>query len=148
LSSKSDRIDWDLRLLDEQFFLPPYLRRIVGDFLTDRAVVYPSRTGYDRREVTCGVPQGSMLGPFLWNIGYDWVLRGALPEGVAVTCYADDTLVTARGGTQHAANLRATAGVAQVVRRIRQLGLEVALHNPRHSVSTGLGMGHRQDPAS
>lgn len=95
--------------------------------------------------MSCGVPQGSVLGPFLWNIGYDWVLRGAFLIGIKVTCYADDTLVTARGKTFREATILATAGVAQVVERIRRLGLEVALsksealffHGPRNKPPVG-----------
>ncbi|CAK1592748.1 unnamed protein product [Parnassius mnemosyne] len=109
--------------------VPTYLRRIVGDYLTDRAVIYPGRNGeWNRREMSCGVPQGSVLGPPLWNIGYDWVLRADLPTGVSVVCYADDTLVLAQGGSYEAAAETMTRGVAIVVERIRQLGLEVALH--------------------
>ncbi|CAG4940517.1 unnamed protein product [Parnassius apollo] len=78
--------------------------------------------------MSCGVPQGSVLGPPLWNIGYDWVLRADLPTGVSVICYADDTLVLAQGGSYEAAAETMTRGVAIVVERIRQLGLEVALH--------------------
>ncbi|CAG4990825.1 unnamed protein product [Colias eurytheme] len=70
---------------------------------------------------------GSVLGPLLWNIGYDWVLRAANLPGVGVTCYADDTLVTARGASYDEAALLAAAGVADVVGRIRRLGLDVAL---------------------
>lgn len=68
------------------------------DYFVGRAVVYPTKDGIGRREMSCGVPQGLVLGPLLWNIGYDWVLRGAFQSGVSVTCYADDTLVLARGG--------------------------------------------------
>lgn len=108
--------------------MPLYLRRIVGDYLTERYVTFEGRQGPGRRSMSCGVPQGSVLGPLLWNVGYDWVLRGMNLPGVEVTCYADDTLVTAAAKTFREAAILATAGVAQVVGRIRTLGLEVALH--------------------
>ena len=70
--------------------VPPYLRRIVADYLRDRWITYVGRYGVDhRREMERGVPQGSVLGPLLWNLGYDWVLRGALTNGVGVVCIAD-----------------------------------------------------------
>jgi hypothetical protein len=125
--------------------VPEYLRKTVEDYLTDRAVRYPAHADWQEKELSCGVPQGSVLGPLLWNIGYDWVLRGANLPGVKVTCYADDTLVTARGRNYREAAIRATAGVATVVARIRRLGLEVALnksealcfHGPRKAPPAG-----------
>ncbi|CAH2092498.1 unnamed protein product [Euphydryas editha] len=121
--------------------VPTYLRRVVGAYLSDRWVVFPGQNGMVSKEVVCGVPQGSVLGPLLWNIGYDWVLRGTLLRGVSVVCYADDTLVLARRPTYRDAAVLATAGVAQVVARIRRLGLTVALekaegivfHGPRRA---------------
>ena len=41
-------------------------------------------------EVTTGVPQGSILGPLLWNIFYDDVLRMEVPTGCMLLGYADD----------------------------------------------------------
>lgn len=42
------------------------------------------------RDVNIGVPQGSILGPTLWNILYDGVLRIEKPEGTELVAYADD----------------------------------------------------------
>lgn len=125
--------------------IPYYLCRIVDDYLSERFVAFQGKEGWRQHRMWCGVPQGSVLGPLLWNIGYDWVLRGANLWGVNVTCYADDTLVTARGKSFREAAILATAGVAQVVDRIRRLGLEVALnkseavcfHGPRRKPPPG-----------
>ncbi|KAM3958882.1 putative 115 kDa protein in type-1 retrotransposable element R1DM [Aphomia sociella] len=111
--------------------VPQYLRQIIEDYLRGREIVYEGHNGIHRRETHRGVPQGSVLGPLLWDIGFDWALRGVLLSGVELTCYADDTLVTARGQDYREAARRATAGVAQVVGRIRRLGLAVALHKSR-----------------
>lgn len=74
--------------------------------------------------MTCGVPQGSVLGPHLWNIGYDWVLRGENLPGIN----ADATLVIAKGGTCGEAAYTVKTGVALVVNRIQRLGLVVAMN--------------------
>ncbi|XP_049871151.1 uncharacterized protein LOC126370360 [Pectinophora gossypiella] len=126
--------------------LPQYLRRLIDVYLHNRVVLYPGRDGsLHQRAVGCGVPQGSVLGPLLWNIGFDWTLRGDLPPGLSIVCYADDTLVTARGDDYEEAAALATAGVQRVVERIESLGLKVALnktealcfHGPRRGPPAG-----------
>jgi len=82
--------------------VPPYLRAVIGTYLRGRKISYSGRDGAPRsRDVCCGVPQGSVLGPTLWNVEYDGVLRGFLPPGLV--CYADDTLVLARGDNEEEA---------------------------------------------
>ncbi|KAA5608113.1 hypothetical protein F3H15_34625, partial [Pseudomonas aeruginosa] len=122
-------IPWSTILESLRFHrVPTGLRNLIEDYLAGRAVVFPERRGWGHKAVSCGVPQGSVLGPLLWDVGFDWVLRGANLRGVQVICYADDTLVTARGDDYRSASILAAAAVATVVARIRKLGLEVALH--------------------
>lgn len=61
-----------------------FLNRRVGLFVGDRAVWKVS---------TMGCPQGSVLGPTLWNLLLDDILRLPVPMRVGMVAYADDITV-------------------------------------------------------
>lgn len=129
--------------------MPPYLRRIVGAFLKGRTVFYVGRYGEEhRREICCGLPQGSVRGPPLWDFGYNNVLRDVLPQDVGVVCYADDTLLIVHERDWAKASALASMGVTLLVRWIEGLGLRVAMEKIKVSF-TGLGLSHpRGHPSS
>ncbi|XP_028966745.1 uncharacterized protein LOC114828103 [Galendromus occidentalis] len=77
--------------------ISPYLRRVIGSYLEDRWIV---TTEGARHRMTAGVPQGSILGPTLWNVAYDGVLRLDLPEGASTVAYADDLAIIVKARTE------------------------------------------------
>lgn len=63
--------------------VPPYLVSVMSDYFRDRNITYVDREAEEQEyEMSCGVPQGSVLGPLMWNLAYDVALRTALPPAV------------------------------------------------------------------
>lgn len=70
---------------------PEYLVRTIRSWLSDRSLLIGEERA--RHSVTCGVPQGSVLGPTLWNIAYDDLLCSNVPPGINLIGFADDLAV-------------------------------------------------------
>jgi hypothetical protein len=107
--------------------VPGYLRAVLREYLSERSIGYVNAEAIPcQKRMVSGVPQGSVLGPLLWNLAYDEILRSALPPGSSVVCYADDTMVIAGGVDYEEAIAVTNDAVNVVVRQIRRLGLTVA----------------------
>jgi len=69
-------------------------------YLANRYIIYKDMDGIEQtRSTEAGVPQDSVLGPLLWNITFDKVLRDRTENGYRLPAYADDTLIVAAGKT-------------------------------------------------
>lgn len=67
-----DSIEWGvLQTAVIRRVVSPYLRRILNSYLENRYILDENGR---RQEVTAGVPQASVLGPTLWNVGYEALL--------------------------------------------------------------------------
>lgn len=52
------------------------------------------------KSLSMGCPQGSVIGPYLWNLGFDDLLAIPLPSGCTLTGYADDGLLIIQSNTR------------------------------------------------
>jgi hypothetical protein len=98
----------------------------LGDYFTNRVLIYETEVGQERINVSAGVPQGSILGAVLWNIMYDGILRSKLPEGVEIVGFADDIVLTVMGDSVEQVEVRSTLAIGTVVDWMTENKLEVA----------------------
>lgn len=117
---------------------PLYLGRIIDSYLSNRVVKMAMKEGkIGVKAMTAGVPQGSIMGPLLWNIAYDYVLDVFKEPGCSVLCYADDTLVIATAKNRRDLVGKANLQTSLVTKRIRELGLRVSARKTEAIVFLG-----------
>jgi hypothetical protein len=80
--------------------VPKNLISIIKSYFVDRTVNYRSNTVTVEKTTSKGCPQGSVLGPLVWNLIMNSLLRKSFPDGCEVVAYADDTVVLVRGNTR------------------------------------------------
>lgn len=89
-------------------------------YLQNRTVIVKYGNEMVQRNISKGCPQGSVLGPALWNVAYDLVLRDQYLEGVRIIAFAKDTAVLVEADT--AKHLRDKFEASMV--KIRRMGLK------------------------
>lgn len=103
----------------EKFEVPEYIRKIIRSYLYERTIEYGGIT----RALECGCPQGSVLGPMLWDIGYDSTLRMLEKRWISHLVYADDTLLLIAGETLKEVQLKADREVKNLAAEMSKKGL-------------------------
>ncbi|CAD7081162.1 unnamed protein product [Hermetia illucens] len=106
--------------------IPAYLAAIVDSYLTERRLWYDTDDGPQEYVVSAGVPQGSVLGPLLWNIMYNDVLNLPLPEEATVVGYADDIALVVVAKHLEDAELYSSEAISAVKCWLESSGLTLA----------------------
>ena len=102
---------------------PRNLHLILSDYLLDRKAELRGHGTKRVRSLDRGCPQGSVLGPHLWNIIMDGLLRLDLGSEVEAYAYADDVTILVQGSSR--VSLERIAGNA--LRRIYEWGVKAKL---------------------
>lgn len=80
------------------------------------------------KKLTKGCPQGSVLGPYLWNVGFDDFLTIPVPDNCQITAYADDGLLLIESNTRAQVERKAEACLTLVEEWGKRNKLDFAPH--------------------
>lgn len=94
---------------------PNSLMRLLQSYLSEREVVFNWEGIHVRKTLTKGCPQGSILGPLLWNILFEDLLRVDIGATAQMIAYADDAVILVQGDSRVDIENKTNAAVKKVV---------------------------------
>jgi hypothetical protein len=98
ISGAFDNLDWRALIRDiSELGASESTRSIIESYLTNRKAVLTVGRSTASADLTRGCPQGSQLGPVLWKMSMNEVLRIERCERIKVVAYADDLAVLVAG---------------------------------------------------
>lgn len=111
-----------------------YLLNIIASYLSNRAVMVDGRK---KNNISAGVPQGSNLGPTLWNVLYDGILKISMPAKVTTIAFADDLALIAVAKKENILTNKINTALKNIDLWLTKNGLEPAPENTEAIMLTG-----------
>lgn len=136
-----DNLKWSSILKElERRGTEKHLLRLIAGYLCDREVKIEEKYEVVTKKLTKGCPQGSILGPDLWNIRMDGLLN-KLEKDAKATAYANDIIVIVFGNSRRELECNAQVLVDVVVEWSRKEGLQLSKDKTEMIMLKDTGMG-------
>lgn len=124
ISGAFDNLRWSALQEDlEALGASAHTRAHISEYLRGRTATMIIGGVSKTVRVTKGCPQGSILGPVLWNVTMEALLRVDYPQHVNVQAYADDVAVSVAGSSRAAIIQRAEQALQPILHWAANRGL-------------------------
>lgn len=110
---------------------------MVRSFLNTRETLLVSNERTVRKTPTRGCPQGSVLGPFLWNLVADILLDRLNTEATSLVMYADDGTIIIESDSRAALEETANRALADTMNWCAEQRLEISADKTRMMLLKG-----------
>jgi len=106
--------------------LPQEILGVLDSYLWDRRAEIQTGQGPVCREIQRGCAQGSVLGPVLWNLALDPLLRDLEAEQLQVIAYVDDVAIMIEANTKTALEEKAAMALRRIEEWTRPAGVDIS----------------------
>lgn len=116
---------------------PHKIIKLIRSYLSDRWLVINAEGTQEKIKVHGGVPQDSIIGPFMWNLVYDGLLKIRLRRDVLLVAFADDIGIIVIDEDLERMKITANETIKDMIEWYKSEGLELAPHKSETLLLTG-----------
>lgn len=133
-----DNLKWSALLEDlATLGVTEHTRSLIMDYLSGRTATLNIGGVSKTVRVTKGCPRGSILGPILWNVTMEALLRAEQPQYVNMQAYADDVAISVAGPTRASIIRRTEQALQPVLQWARSRGLSFSAQKSTAMITKG-----------